>query len=321
MKRLLIILVLLLTFSSCASNKEESSQTQTVKLDEGSTNEETLAESEAKEEVFTGKYMISAKDAIAKIGDPNVIFIDARGAKGAEAGHLEGAVVMAWGEISNTAISPGEENWGHLLPPEELGKKLGELGIDPSKEIILYSTANQGWGEDGRILWTLEASGYENLKMVDGGIFELKQLGADLVKGPTSAQPLDVKIDSIDRSTIIDTEELKKDYDKYKILDTREKEEYDGAVLYGEAKGGHLPGAINIPYTSLFKNNGTLKPNAEIEKIFKDAGFNPEDNIVAYCTGGIRSAYTQLVLNMIGYENVKNYEGSYYNWAAKYDVE
>ena len=83
----------------------------------------------------------------------------------------------------------------------------------------------------------------------------------------------------------------------------RADEEYDGETLYGEAKGGHLPGAIHIRYTDLFQKSGMLKSNAEITKMFEDAGITKDDKVVTYCTAGIRSGYMQLILEMCGFKN------------------
>lgn len=301
-----IILAVLMLMSACGAE-------ETVNSEEN--NAEGVAQS------FTGKYIISADDAINKIDDDNVIFIDARGEDGAKDGHIKNAIVMAWQELANMGVDSGEDGWGHILPADELSEILREKGIDPNKEIILYATSNEGWGDDGRILWTLEAAGYEKLKMVDGGVRALKKAGVEFVKDETVLPACEVNIGNIDRKAVINTTELSQDYDDYKILDTREKKEYEGATLYGEAKGGHLPGAINIPFTDLFNNDGKLKSNDELKKLFEDNGLKTDDKIVAYCTGGIRSAYMQLIMNMLGYGDVKNYEGSYYVWAAQKDVE
>ena len=117
------------------------------------------------------------------------------------------------------------------------------------------------------------------------------------------------------------TEELQANYDEYTIVDVRTDEEYNGAILYNEAQGGHLPGAIHVRYTDLFQEDGTLKPNSELAEMFESAGVDKEDKVVTYCTGGIRSAYTQLVLEMCGYENTWNYDQSFWRWAVVGEVE
>lgn len=144
---------------------------------------------------------------------------------------------------------PGDEGWGHILSPEALAKKLGDLGIAKDKEIILYSTANAGWGEDGRILWELKTAEYENLEMVDGVFKAIQGASLELDKEEVKLEPVSVEIKEIKRDNVIDTKELTQTIKDYKVVDSREKEEYDGATLYGEAKGGHLPGAVNVAYS------------------------------------------------------------------------
>lgn len=325
MKRTIVMCMLVcsLILSSCGTkdtgnNNSESNapaQTEEQKTEEKAIEEKSL-------ETFEGKYLVNADYVKENLDNPNVIFVDARGEDAAKEGKVPNAVVMTWQDLANVKDkNPGDEGWGHVLSVEELSKILGDFGLDPTKEIVLYATGQAGWGDDGRILWELKAAGYDNLKMVNGGIDKIKEAGVELSKEETTPVKADVKIDQIDRTNIIDTEELAKDIGKYKIVDTREKDEYEGAVKFGEKQGGHLPNAMNIPYSELYQENGLLKSNAEIEKIFEEAGLKKEDEIVAYCTGGIRSAFFQLIAEMMGYNNVKNYEGSYYNWAASQDVE
>lgn len=157
--------------------------------------------------------------------------------------------------------------------------------------------------------------------MVDGGFDALKEAGIETAKGGSEPKAVDVKIDSIDTTHVINTDELKANYDDYKVVDVRADEEYDGETLYGEAKGGHLPEAIHIRYTDLFQKSGMLKSNAEITKMFEDAGITKDDKVVTYCTAGIRSGYMQLILEMCGFKNTQNYDESYYRWCAVEDVE
>ena len=189
------------------------------------------------------------------------------------------------------------------------------------KELILLGETLDGWGDDARVLWELVAAGYTDVRMVDGGYSALKEAGAPTQKGASEPKEAEVSIESIDMTHVMETEELMADYDSYKVVDVRTDEEYEGAVKYHEAQGGHLPGAIHIRYTDLFRENGTLRSKADIEKVLTDAGISKEDKIVTYCTGGIRSAYSQLVFEMTGYENTWNYDQSYWRWAVAGEVE
>lgn len=267
--------------------------------------------------VFEGKYIKQADYVKEKLKSKDVIFVDCRGEEGLKGGKtVPNAIVMQWQDLADVATKkPGDKGWGHMLPKADLEKKLSDLGLDKNKEIILFSTGKAGWGEDGRILWALNACGYENVLMIDGGIEAIETSGIELGDRQKNIAKADVKIDKVDYKNTINTDELTRDIKNYKIVDTREKDEYDGATKYGEAKGGHIEGAINIPYSSLYNKDGKLKSNDEIKKLFEEAGLKSDDKIVTYCTGGIRSAFMQLMFEMSGYNNVKNYEGSYYNWA------
>ena len=110
------------------------------------------------------------------------------------------------------------------------------------------------------------------------------------------------------------TDILKANYDSYKIVDVRADEEYNGECLYNEKAGGHLPGAVHLRYTDLFYADGTLRPVNELTKWFESAGLDKEDEIVSYCTAGIRSSYMQVVMEMCGFENSINYDESFWGW-------
>lgn len=159
------------------------------------------------------------------------------------------------------------------------------------------------------------------MKLIDGGYAAAKDAGAETQFFASNATPGEVSIDSIDEAHVMTTEELQENYDEYTIVDVRTDEEYDGAILYDEAQGGHLPGAIHVCYTDFFQEDGTLKPNDELIEMFEAAGVEPDDKVVTYCTGGIRSAYTQMVLEMCGYENTWNYDQSFWRWAVVGEVE
>ena len=271
---------------------------------------------------FQGEYVISAGEAIEKVGQEDVLFLDARGKKKAFLGTVKGAVATDWQSISTCQEGKaGDEYWGLVPEPEDLEKRLSELGVEKDKEIIILGQPEEGWGEDGRVLWELKQAGCTDVKMVDGGVTAMKDAGLSVKLGASKAEKTDFNIDELDKSHDITTEELQKNYDRYKIVDVRTKEEYDGAVLYDEAKGGHLPGAVLIQYTDLFRENGTLKSKEQITKMFEESGLKKEDKIVTYCTGGIRSAYMQLVMEMCGYENTYSYGQSYWRWAVVGEVE
>ena len=271
---------------------------------------------------FTGAYVVDAAYVKEHMGEEGVLLVDARGEDAAAKGTVEGAIAVIWQMFADVSSGvSGDPMWGTILPVEQLSEQLSATGISPDKEIILFAAAQNGWGDDGRILWELVAAGFPNVKMVDGGYDALVAAGCPTVKGAAAYTPAEVTITSIDETHVINTDDLVANYDSYTIVDVRADEEWEGQVLYGEAAGGHLPGAIHVRYTDLFNDDCTLKSNDEILALFADAGITPDQAVVTYCTAGIRSAYMQLILEMCGFENTLNYDESDYRWCACQEVE
>lgn len=328
--RKMVMLVLLtasvLTLSmGCSSQTEENTEPDQTES-EGQAAEEQAAEDENEavpdDGRFHGEYIVTGEYAKERIGAEDVVFVDARGWQKAVLGTLKGAIATTWQELCTCQEGKeGDESWGKIPEPEDLEGRLGELGITKDKEIIIFADTLNGWGDDARIAWELLAAGYEDVKLIDGGYDAAKNAGAETQLFASNATPGEVSIDSIDETHVMTTEELQENYEEYTIVDVRTDEEYDGAVLYNEAQGGHMPGAIHVRYTDLFQEDGTLKPNEELIDMFEAAGVEKDDKVVTYCTGGIRSAYTQMVLEMCGYENTWNYDQSFWRWAVVGEVE
>jgi len=251
----------------------------------------------------------------------NVVIIDARADKEYNAAHIKGAINVTWQMLSNMTVKQGEANWGVILPQSELEAKLGSLGIDGSKTVIVYNDPS-GLGEEGRILWTLRTAGIENSKMLNGGY-----PAWTAAKGETSsdvAKPAAVSFKMASPqydSLLATTEYVQANKADIKIVDTRSTEEYNGSTNHGEnyngAKAyGHIEGAVSLPYSNLYNDDGTIKSITDLKAVFEAAGLKPEDEIVTYCTVGIRSGFAAEILRMCGYTNVKNYNGSFSEWAG-----
>lgn len=307
MAALLAALTLVFIMAGCGAGANDPGEAQTA---------------QPVQAAFTGEYVADPDYIKSRIGSDDVIFIDARGEEAAAKGTVQGAIATAWQPLARCAEgASGDAMWGTILPLDELSEVLSTMGITPEKEIILFSDGKDGWGDDGRIAWELIAVGFERVKIADRGFSALEAAGVPTQKRADPFTPAEVTVSTLDETHLINTDALVDIYDTVRIVDVRADEEYDGEVLYGEKKGGHLPGAIHIRFTDLFDDNNVLKSNEELTAMFEAAGLSKEDTIVTYCTAGIRSAYMQLILEMCGFENSINYDESYYRWCAVEDVE
>lgn len=305
----LVMALVIAMMTGCGTKKEEQSD---------KAKEEVKVEANFED----SDYFVSSAWLNKNIDEEGLVVIDARGEKAYAKVHIKNSVPVQWQFFSKMDLKPGQEGFGVLLEKEELEKKIASLGIKADSKVVVYAAGKDGWGDDGRIVWMLKSAGVKNAKMLNDS-FELwtgKGFESSTAEAP-SLSDSGFKIEDMDMSTSIGTKELMENYDSFVIIDTRAKDEFDGEVKYGEARGGHLPGAVLLQYTDLFNEDKTLKSNADIEAMMESLGIKREDKIVTYCTAGIRSAYMQLALEMVGYEDVRNYDASFYEWAGNKDAK
>lgn len=251
----------------------------------------------------------------------NVVVIDARADKEYNNGHVPGAINITWPMLSNMTPKQSEVGWGVVLGKEELGAKLGSFGIDGSKAIVVYNDP-KGLGEEGRVYWMLRVAGISNVKILNGGYPAWLTLEGETSKEAPVITPVNFTIANYDIGRIATTEDVKAGLGTVKLIDTRSPEEYRGESNHGEKndKGekalGRIPGAVHLQYADLYNVDGTIKSVAEIQAIVEGLGIKPEDQIITYCTVGIRSGFTAEILRMAGYENARNYNGSFSEWAG-----
>ncbi|EOU1920268.1 TPA: sulfurtransferase [Clostridium perfringens] len=262
---------------------------------------------------YNNDYFVTANWLADNLENKNIVILDARSEKAYNKEHIPGAINVAWQSLANMKGKAGDKGWGVALNKEELSKKLESLGIDKNTEVITYANKD-GWGEDGRLTWELKTAGI-NSKMLDGGFDIWSKEGRVTTKDVPVVVSKTLNIEQINSNTTVTTENLYENMSKYTIVDARAKDEYDGATKFGEAVGGHIKGAISLPFNEVYNEDGTIKSEKELNEIFKKAGLTKEQEIVTYCTAGIRSAHLALILNMLGY-NAKNYDASYYEWAT-----
>ncbi len=240
------------------------------------------------------------------IGD--VVVVDARSTATFTQQHISGAVGLHWTAISNTGVAQGQPGWGELLSGEEIAAAAAQRGIDGTKPVVVYTDTRDGWGEDGRIYWALREAGLKDVHILDGGWTTWLTKGGDIT---TSLKGVDA-----DPITQVDTAYVKDHMPTAKLIDARLSAEYNGEKTMGEARKGHIPEAVNLPAANFINADGTLISDDEIESLIKSAGLSASDEVIVYCTGGVRAAFVAEILADHGFDNVGVYTAGYSEWAG-----
>ena len=215
---------------------------------------------------FDFKKLVDAEYLLNNRTNKNIVVIDARGGM-LEEGSLmyDKATVVDWTDISLLGEFGGEE-LGKLLSKENYQQIFDKLGINDDSEVLVYgfTMPEQGFGDEARVVYTFNYADFENVKFIDGGFKQVEKLGFNKNYEPTKDR---INVSDVVRNEAtrndkaIFTDELlsKIGNEEVQIIDTRLEVEYNGRVIYGENKAGHIPGAISLPFNSLVDNNGFLK--------------------------------------------------------------
>ena len=231
-------------------------------------------------------------------------------------GHVEGALSTRW-----EAFSRSDDPYrGRLLEDDALlQSRIRALGIDGEAPVLVVGDPRAGWGEDGRLVWTLRTAGHERAAFVDGGLLALADAGVALSVARTPPPPAGGFTVRRRADWTVETAWVESHLRDPEVVfvDAREAREYAGETPYGESRGGHLPGAVHLYYKDLLDPQGRLRGTAELRSRLEARGIAPEKTVVAYCTGGVRSAWLVAVLVELGFPAARNYAGSMWEWSAQ----
>ena len=253
------------------------------------------------------------------LGREGLVIIDVRGkAAYAFGGHIPGAVNATWHEFSDpNAAAKG------LLDPDHgrLEQKIRALGINPDSDVVVYSNPFDNWGDEGRMFWMLQYLGHARLKILDGGWVKWTAERRKYEHGVVTPSPGTFKV-AANVDVIVEKEELKKlvrrPHPETVIADARSLEEYAGKEISGIPRPGHIPGAASVPWNMFLNPDATIKDPDKIRAGLDERGLHPSHEIVCYCTGGVRSAWLYVVLKLVGYQKVRNYPGSWWEWSRDF---
>jgi len=232
-----------------------------------------------------------------------------------ETGHIPGAVKLDWHTELN---DPSTRDYGDGAG---FARLMAEKGITRDTTLVLYGDKNNWWA--AYALWVCTLFGHPDLRLIDGGrtrwIAERRPLAAKVTSRPRTEYPVVERDDTVIRAF----KDQVLDHLGKPLIDVRSPGEYTGALLHmpdypqeGALRGGHIPGARNIPWSRAADDDATFRGRKELEAIYSgEAELRPDDDVVVYCRIGERSSHTWFVLHhLLGYPQVRNYDGSWTEW-------
>ena len=262
-------------------------------------------------------YLIDTETLAQNLGREGLVVVDVRG-PAAYSSHIPGAVQTSWHEYSDPeATAKG------LLDPDifRLEQRIRALGINNSSDVVIYSNPFDNWGDEGRMFWMLEYLGHPSVMVLDGGWVKWTEEHRPFEHQPVKPAPGDFQA-SLKPEVMMLKDELKKlvkrPHPESFILDARSTEEYAGKEIDGLPRAGHIPSAVNISWNGFLKPDGTVKDLEKVRGMFAEFGLHPDLEVITYCLGGVRSAWVYFLLRLIGYEKVRNYPGSWWEWSRDF---
>lgn len=235
-----------------------------------------------------------------------------------ETGHIPGAVKVDWHTELNDPVVRD------YVSSERFAELLGSKGISRDDTVVIYGDKNNWWA--AYALWVFTLFGHEDVRLLDGGrdkwIAEGRSLTTDAPDRPAVEYPVVARDDSAVRAF---KDDVLAALGTQPLIDVRSPEEYTGERTTmpaypeeGALRGGHIPTAASVPWARAAAEDGTFRPRAELDAIYRDeVGLDDGDEVIAYCRIGERSSHTWFVLtHLLGFERVRNYDGSWTEWGS-----
>lgn len=261
-----------------------------------------------------------------RLGSPDVAVVDATwfmpaenrsGRAEFEAAHIPGAVFFDIDAVADTTV-----NLPHMLPtPQAFAEAAGALGLSPELQVVVYDA--HGLFSAPRAWWTLRAMGFAHVRVLDGGLPRWRSEGRPLEAGPPAPRPRAFSA-LPDSGLVRSLEEVRAILDdgSAQLVDARPAARFRGEAPEPRPglRGGHMPGACNLPFGAVVGPDGGLKPAAELRGVFEAAGVDLSRPIVTTCGSGVTASVLALALARLGLDRVPVYDGSWSEWGAHPDA-
>ena len=255
-------------------------------------------------------HLIEPQQLKDQLDSPDLVIVDLGNPSLYQQQHVPGAVHLSGQHlISGVAPVPG-------ACPEisTLCAVMAYLGIDNSKQVVLYDDEGGGWA--GRMAWSMDLLGLNNWQYLNGGIVPWIKDGFP-TESPVN-QPNNIEVNSVVEpcsTTRILADEIINSLENsdFVIWDARSPGEYSGDIIRS-SRGGHIPGAINLEWTQLMDRENNLRVRKDAQQILDDLGLSKDKHIATHCQSHHRSSFTYMVGKILGYKNIRGYDGSWGEW-------
>lgn len=234
-----------------------------------------------------------------------------------ETGHIPTAIKIDWHTDLNDPVTRD------YVSDEQFAKLLSSKGISRDTTVIIYGDKSNWWASYA--LWVFKLFGHEDVRLLDGGRDKWIAEGRELTKQEPEISVADYPVVKRDDTTLRAFRDDVLTHFGNPLIDVRSLEEYTGERTHmpaypdeGALRAGHIPSAASVPWAKAVAEDGSFKSRSELEKIYLDgAGLKTGDKVIAYCRIGERSSHTWFALNfLLGFENVRNYDGSWTEWGS-----
>jgi thiosulfate/3-mercaptopyruvate sulfurtransferase len=267
--------------------------------------------------------LISTSELAGHLNDPSFVIVDVRhdlaqpdtlGGSQYRAGHIPGA---RFAHMDRDLAAPKTgKNGRHPLPtPETLALLFGRLGIDASKQVVAYDAGGGMYAP--RLWWTLRWLGHDAVAVLDGGIGKWMREGRQVTTEAPVVRPVEFPIRRVGRAVSADDVLASLRDGSLKLVDARGAERFRGEVELIDPVAGHIPGAVNRPYTDNVKADGTFKtPEALRAELAAVVGDTAPSRIVNVCGSGVSACHNLLAMELAGIGGTTLYPGSWSEWVA-----
>ncbi len=263
--------------------------------------------------------VVETEWAAEHLHDPNIRILEVSvDATAFDQGHIPGAVALNW--FRDLEEHPVRD----IASREKIERLLGQAGVTNDTTVLLYGDNNNWFA--AYAYWLLKHYGHRDARLINGGRKKWIEEGRPLTKEPTKVTPTAYKAEEPNPAIRALREHVLASVgNKQRVLvDVRSPKEFTGELLApehlpqeGAQRGGHIPGAANIPWGEAVAADGTFKPAEELRKLYESRGITPDKEVIAYCRIGERSSHTWFALTeLLGYPKVRNYDGSWTEYGS-----